>query len=130
MAFGGKQNQPALRISTDRLASVAGGVSVAAASAPTAGFSRPATLDPDLSRIRPRGVDETPEERKKRLTAKTVNFTATFIARLLIMGALAKFGYDVYQTTGTIHRGVALGLFAMTVDFGRVMLKAMEPGTK
>lgn len=132
MAFGNKQNQAAPRISADRLASVAGGVSAAPVQEAAMSFAaaRPAPVEPDLSRMRPRGIDETPEAHKKRLAAKTVNFTATIMARLLIMGALAKFGYEAYQLTGTFHRGVALGLFAMTADFGRVLLKAMEPGTK
>lgn len=87
-------------------------------------------LEPDLSRIKPRGVDETPEERKKRLAAKTINFTATFLARLVLMAAVAKYGYDAFQMTGVVHRGVAVGMFAMVADFGRVAIKAMEPGTK
>ncbi|WP_425409956.1 hypothetical protein [Hyphococcus sp.] len=133
MAFGGKQNQAAFAISADRLSSLAGGVSAAQAVTASGGnvvAERPATLEPDLSRMRPRGIDETPEERKKRLAAKSVNFTATFIARLLIMGALGNFAYDVYQLTGTVHRGVAVGMFVMLADLGRVGLKVMEPGTK
>lgn len=133
MAFGGKKNEAALRISADRLASVAGGGGSAAAVEDGPAFSGPSrrvSLEPDLSRIKPRGVDETPEERQRRLAAKTVNFTATFLARLILMAALAKYGYDAYQMTGVVHRGVAVGMFAMVADFGRVALKAMEPGTK
>ncbi len=133
MAFGGKQNQAALRISADRLASVAGGASAAyveEAAPSSAGPARRVMVEPDLSRIRPRGVEETDDDRKRRLTAKTMNFGATFLARLIIMGAVAKFGYDTYEMTGMFPRGVGFGLFAMTADFGRVIVKAMTPGTK
>lgn len=131
MAFGEKQNQAALQISANRLASLAGGVTAAAPAREAPSFAaRPVSVEPDISRIRPRGIDETPEQQQRRLAAKTVNFTATILARLVIMGALATFAYDVYEATGTIHRGVAMGLFLMTADLGRVILKAMEPGTK
>ncbi|WDI30037.1 hypothetical protein PUV54_08705 [Hyphococcus flavus] len=121
-----------MRISSDRLAGIAGGVGAAPA-ADAGASSGPAyrrVIEPDLSRMRPRSVDECEEARKRRLAAKTVNFTATIIARLVIMAALGKFGFDLYQMTGTVHRGVALGMFAMLADLGRVMLKAMTPGTK
>ena len=73
---------------------------------------------------------ESPEARKKRLAAKTINFTATFFARIMIIGVVGYLMYDIYQGSGTIHRGYAMGMFAMIADFGRVLLKAMEPGTK
>ena len=129
MGYG--NHQQAARVSAARLASISGSAAPVAAS--TSGNTAPiarASHEPDLSRMRARGIEETPEERKRRLAAKTVNFTASFIARLLLMAALAKFGYDAYEMTGVIHRGAAIGLFAMLADFGRVALKAMEPGTK
>ncbi|WP_375207017.1 hypothetical protein [Hyphococcus sp.] len=132
MAFA-KKKQEAPRISADRLASLAGGGAAVAAAVETPSVSAPRVrveVRPDLSRIRPFGAIETPEERKKRLTAKTLNFSATFIARLVIMGAVGYLMYDIWQGTGVIHRGYAMGMFAMTADFGRVLLKAMEPGTK
>ncbi len=131
MARSGKQ-QAALRVSADRLASVASGASYSSALA-AADIQAPkprVTHEVDLSRMRARGVEETPQQRKKRLAAKTVNFGATFLARVLIMLALASFGYDIYESTGVIHRGVGAGMFAMVLDFGRVVMKAMEPGTK
>ena len=129
MGYGNQQQ--AARVSAARLASISGSAAPVAAS--TSGNAAPiarVSHEPDLSRMRARGIEETPEERKRRLAAKTVNFTASFIARLLLMAALAKFGYDAYEMTGVRHRGAAFGLFAMLADFGRVALKAMEPGTK
>jgi len=131
MAFAKKQEAP--RISADRLANIAGGgVAIAApAAAPESAPRMRVELQPDLSRMRPRGVAmETPEKRKKRLAAKTINFTATFFARIVIIGAVGYLMYEIYQGSGAIHRGYAMGMFVMIADFGRVLLKAMEPGTK
>lgn len=126
-----KRKEEAPRISADRLASIAGGAAYedvveVESPAPRARVS----LEPDLSRIRPRCVDETPEARKKRLAAKTINFTATILARLVIMGALGNFMWETYQLTGGFHRGAVMGSFLILVDLGRVAMKAMEPGTK
>ena len=131
MGRSGKQ-QAALRVSAGRLASVVSGASYASAVA-AADVVAPkprVTHEPDLSRIRARGPEETPDQRKKRLAAKTVNFSATFLARIIVMLALGSFAYDIYESTGAIHRGAAAGMFAMVLDFGRVLLKATEPGTK
>ena len=130
MAFAKKQEAP--RISADRLANIAGGgVAIAAPAAPESAPRMRVELQPDLSRMRPRGVAmETPEKRKKRLAAKTINFTATFFARIVIIGAVGYLMYEIYQGSGAIHRGYAMGMFVMIADFGRVLLKAMEPGTK
>ncbi len=130
MAFGNKQSQAAARVGAERLAALSGAGAAAVETAAPSISGRRGSVEPDLARIRPRGVDETDEARSQRLAAKTVNFSATFIARLILMAALAKFGFDAYQLTGTMHRGVALGLLAMLADFGRVTMKAMEPGTK
>ncbi len=131
MAFGGRQ-QAAARVSADRLASLSGG---GAATAAMPGGGAPAqprrvSVEPDLSRIRRNSIDETPEARKKRLAAKTVNYTATFLARIVIIAAAGYYGYELYHSTGQVHRGIAVGIFAMTADLGRVILKAMEPGSK
>lgn len=122
MGFG--KQQTAARISSDRLAAMTG--------VETAGGEPPprVSLEPDLSRIRKNRLEETPEERQQRLAAKTVNFSTTFLIRSIILVAVAWFGYNAYQMTGDIHRGIAIGMFVMAGDFGRVMLKAMEPGTK
>lgn len=127
MGFGGKK--PAMAMNASRLAAVAGASAAPAVSASEAPMRR-VSVEPDLSRIRKCSIDETPEERKKRLAAKTVNFTATIIARLIIIGAAGLFAWSEFQNTGKFHRGVALGIFAMTVDLGRVILKALEPGSK
>lgn len=135
MAFGAKQ-QPAFQVSAARLAAVSGGGAATAAAMPasaSAGESAPrrrVSVEPDVSRIRKNMIDETPEERKKRLAAKTVNFGATIIARIVIFAGVGLYAWKTYQFSGEIHRGVALGLFAMTADFGRVCLKAMTPGSK
>lgn len=133
MARSGKQ-QAALRVSADRLASVVSGASytsaAAAADAAAAAPKQRLTHEPDLSRMRPRGIEETPDQRKRRLAAKTVNFTATILARLLIIAALGLYAYDIHESSGAIHRGAAAGIVAMLLDFGRVLMKAMQPGTK
>ncbi|MEZ5892469.1 MAG: hypothetical protein R3C58_04895 [Parvularculaceae bacterium] len=129
----GRQKNEAPRASADRLASIAGGASTrsfAQAHAAPASAPRQVLLEPDLSRIRPRGIEETPDQRKRRLAAKTINFSMTFIARIVIMAAVGLLAWDIYQRTGAIHRGIAVGMFAMVADFGRVLLKCMEPGTK
>lgn len=129
MGFARKK-QEAPRISVDRLASVAGGGYEVVEDTQTAAPRARVSLEPDLSRIRPRCVDETPEAHKKRLAAKTINFTATILARLVIMGALGNFLWETYQMTGAFHRGAVIGVFVLLVDLGRVIMKAMEPGTK
>lgn len=128
MGFGGKK-QPA-GMNPDRLAALAGGGSLAQADASAAAPRRRVSVEPDMSRIRKCSIDETPEERKKRLAAKTVNFGATFIARIIIMAAAGFFLWTELQNTGKVHRGVVVGMFAMLADFGRVMMKALEPGSK
>jgi len=128
MGFGGKK--PAMAMNADRLAAVAGASAAPALSAGEAAPQRRVSVEPDLSRIRKCSIDETPEERKKRLAAKTVNFSATIIARLFIIGAAGLFAWNEFQNTGQLHRGVAVGVFAMTADLGRVILKALEPGSK
>ncbi len=134
MAFGGKKAE-AIAIGADRLAAVAGsGPATAVADAPSSpAASAPARrveLTPDPSRIRPRQIEETPEARKRRLAAKTVNFSATIIARLVIIAGAGLWGWEQYEYTGQLHRGLAVGLLVMFGDLGRVVLKAMEPGTK
>ena len=125
MGFG-KQTAPA-RASAARLNALAGAPPM---SLDAAAPHRRVSVEPDLSRINRNRVVETPEERKKRLAAKTVNFGATFAARIIIIAAACIYGYDLYQSTGVMHRGIAVGVLAMIVDFGRVLLKAMEPGSK
>ena len=132
MGFG-KKSAAAMQINTDRLAAVAGLPTTAAATAGAGASEAPrrrVSVEPDMSRIRKCSLDETPEERKKRLAAKTVNFTATILARLVIIAAAGLYAWTEFESTGKIHRGVAIGIFAMTADLGRVMLKALEPGSK
>lgn len=133
MAFGNKQ--PIIQVSAGRLAALAGGAGVAEAAAAGAGSPsgaprRRVSVEPDLSRIRKRTTDETPEEHRRRLAAKTVNFSATIMARIIILGAAGLWLWESYEFSGQIHRGVALGMMAMLADLGRVGLKAMEPGSK
>jgi len=132
MGFGSK-NAAAPRMSADRLAGVSGRGGAAAAMTASPAMAMPrarVSLEPDLSRIRARSVDISEEARQRRVAAKTVNFTATIIARLIILLAIGKYGYDLWMMTGTFHRGVVMGGFAVLADLGRVALKAMEPGTK
>ncbi len=130
MAFGSKK-APA-GVSADRLSAVAGASAAPAAAAPSGvgSSARRTTLDIDPSRMRPRQIEETPEDRKRRLAAKTVNFTATIIARIVIIAGAGVYAWNQYQLTGQVHRGVAIGVFVMIGDLGRVIMKAAEPGTK
>ena len=127
MGLGRKSTAPAMN--AGRLASVAGTKQDVPSTSSTSSFSGAAPA-PDPSRIRRRQIEETPEARKKRLAAKTVNFTATFFARIILMGALAYLCWQQYQFSGSVPRGYGFGLFAMVADFGRVTVKAMTPGTK
>ncbi len=133
MGFGAKNVQTAAA-GVDRLAAVAGSSSFAAPPADAAASSsaprRRDEVRPDPSRIRPRQLEESPDQRKRRLAAKTANFTATIIARIVIIVAAALWAWNQYQFTGQLHRGVAIGVFVMLGDFGRVILKATEAGTK
>jgi|GEM_PF-1544240 len=132
MAFGTRKNINPAAVGGDRLAAVAG-VPVNAPVAEGASPAQPrrsANVQPDPSRIRPRQIEETPEMRKRRLAAKTVNFTATIIARIVIIAAAGLWAWKQYEYTGQIHRGVAIGIFVMFGDLGRVIMKASEPGTK
>ena len=132
MGFGKQAAVP--RVSAGRLTALAGGGAAQAVPASDGEVSsvprRRVSVEPDLSRINKNRIIETAEERKKRLAAKTMNFGATFIARMIILAAAGLYGYELYQQTGDIHRGVAVGMLVMAADFGRVLLKAMEPGSK
>ena len=127
MGFGNKK--PAMAVNSNRLASVAGAPTAATFSSEQSS-ERYACPEPDLSRIRPRQIEETAAVRKRRLAAKTVNFTTTIIARLVILAGAGVFLWSEYQYGGQVHRGVVVGVFAMFGDLGRVILKAMTPGTK
>ncbi len=130
MGFG--KQQAAARISGERLAAVTGAAPIAAAAEAVSPqpVLRRESVQPDLSKMRKNRIEETPEQRKKRLAAKTVNFGATFLARIIIIGAAGYFGYQSYEMTGIFPRGIGIGIFVMVADFGRVLLKAMDPGSK
>jgi len=129
LGFGGKK-QEAPVVSAQRLAAVAGIAAPVAVGATQQPAALAASLKPDLSRIRARISDATPEDRKRRLAAKTVNFTFTILARLVIIAAIGMFVWNQYQFSGQVPRGAIIGVFAIFADLGRVILKAMEPGTK
>lgn len=131
MAFGAKK--PALAgVGMDRLAAVAGAPRQASMATADAAVSvrPPPPRQPDPSRIRPRQIEETAAQRKRRLAAKTVNFTATIIARIIIIAGAGWWVWQQYQFTGQVHRGIAIGVFVMLGDLGRVIMKATEPGAK
>ena len=136
--MGFKKQETAPRIDAGRLAALAGKKGEGAAPASPSGAPpasdepprRRVSVEPDLSRINKNRLIETAEQRKKRLAAKSVNFSASFIARTAIIGAALWYGYGLYQSTGDIDRMVAVGVLVMAVDFGRVLLKAMEPGSR
>ena len=131
MAFGAKKTP--VRIGSDQLAAIAGGsASIAVADGPSMGTApvRRNAPPPDLSKMRPNVIEETAEQRKRRLAAKTVNFTATIIARLIIIGAAGYYAWHTYQFSGQVHRGVGFGIFAMVADLGRVTVKSLTPGSK
>ena len=131
MAFGSKR--AAAGVSADRLGAVMNGAASAGAAGAQQTVSQPrrrVSVEPDVSRMRKNAIDETPEERSKRLAAKSINFGTTFAARAIIIAALAYYAWNAYQYSGNVHRGVAVAMFAMFADFGRVALKALEPGSK
>lgn len=131
MAFTKKQQAVAMQASANRIAAIAGGgVAVEDVVVEGAAPGPRQVLHVDMSRIRPRGVEETPVQRKKRLMAKAINFTATIFARLAIIAGLGLYIWSGYEMTGNIHRGSAVGITLIFADLGRVILKAMEPGTK
>ena len=125
MGFGAKKQVN--RVSMDRLAAVSGG---GAAVASGGAAPRRVSVEPDLSRMRKSRIEETPEERKKRLAAKTVNFGATIIARIVIFIGAGMYGWEIYEATYAVPRGVVIGMVAMLGDFCRVLIKMMEPGSK
>lgn len=132
----GKKKQEAPRVDAGRLAALAGQRKEAQATSegsPEASGGQPqrrVSVEPDLSRINKTRIIETPEQRKKRLAAKSVNFSASFMARGAIIAAALWYGYEAYQSTGDIDSIVAGVVLVMTVDFARVMFKAMEPGSR
>ena len=144
MAF--RKQAPPPRVDAGRLAALAGkaqaapqGAAVAAASADNdrgvgdrgsdnaAAPRARVSVEPDLSRINKNRSGESPAERKKRLAAKSVNFSASFLARAAILSAAIWYGYEGYRATGDIDRLVAVAVLAMAADFGRVLIKAMQP---
>lgn len=92
--------------------------------------ARRASLEPDQSRIRKCSIDETPAQRKKRLAAKTMNFSATIIARITILVAVGYYAWAEFKGIGGVHRGIVIGIFVMLADLGRVIIKALDPGSK
>lgn len=89
------------------------------------------STEPDLSKMRKfTAVIETPEERKVRLIAKTINVTFGVIARLTILGVVGYFAWQSYLASGgfSIRQFILPGLIA--ADLGRVLIKASKPGTK
>lgn len=111
-------------------------VRVAAIAAANGGGPKRAAGGSDVSRIPSRAeiarrsLKESPEQRQARLRAKTVNFTCTLVARSFILAGAAWYAWTLVIDTGALPRGVILGVFAMTVDYGRVLVKLMTPGTK
>jgi len=133
MVFNKQDAAP--RVDAGRLAALAGkrekgASSPGAAPTPDIAPRRRVSLEPDLSRISKIRLDETPAQRKKRLAAKSVNFSASFIVRIAIIGAALWYGYEAYRSTGAIDRAVALAVLVMAADFGRVLLKALQPGSR
>ncbi|WP_411816314.1 hypothetical protein [Hyphococcus sp. DH-69] len=125
MAFGNQQ-QATAQISSSRLANVIGAPANEALDAEIAKPAPRVGVQPDLSRIKTRRREETPEQRKRRMASNRLNFGATIIARLVIIAALGNFGYEVYEMTGTVHRGVAAGVIAISLDLLRVTAKAAD----
>ncbi len=84
----------------------------------------------DQKRIRKIGWDEPADARKRRLRAKTINFSCTIGARVLLFVGVGYFFWKQYQWHGVINRGLIVAMLAMLADFGRVMAKMMTHGTK
>ena len=121
MGFG-KQNTAAL---AGRLERVSGSTS-----ASTVAIKRK-TVEPDFSKVkRYNPLSETEEERVLRMRAKTVNFTCTIFARLVIIASASYFAYDAYITSNGLNWRPILGVFLLFAELGRVLTKMMTPGTK
>ncbi len=136
MGFGAKTET--MGVDARRLAAIAGKPlpEEPVADTPTqpvktvAAVVRPVSLEPDQSRIRKCSIDETPVQRKKRLAAKTVNFSTTIIARIIILAGVSYYAWSEANGIGGVHRGIVIGIFVMLADLGRVIVKALDPGTK
>ncbi|NOX94956.1 MAG: hypothetical protein GXP04_07635 [Alphaproteobacteria bacterium] len=128
--MGANDKIPSIQIGADRLAAVAGGAVAMQREVMAPEPARRVKRELDLSRIRKCSVDETPKQRKKRLAAKIVNFSASILVRLIILGVAGFFVWTEFQSTGTVHNGYAAGILLMVADFGRIVMKAMTPGTK
>lgn len=128
-----KKQDEVPRVDAGRLAALAGKTVDKPEDAVEANGAQPrkrVSVEPDLSRINKNRIIETPEQRKKRLAAKSVNYSASFMARAAIIAAALWYGYESYQSTGDIDRIVAIAVLVMAADFMRVMVKAMEPGSR
>ena len=86
--------------------------------------------EPDPRSVRKWRPTEDPVARRRRLRAKTVNFTCTLTARAVIMFGLGYFLLHEWEHYGVVDRRGAFILLAMVADYGRVIMKALEPGTK
>ena len=135
--MGHRNKQPDMpQVSSARLAALAGGALAVEAQAPAAAAPASAAprrrggVEPDLSRIRKSAIEETPEQRQRRLAAKTMNFSATILARLIIIAVVGFYIWKAYMFSGQYHRGLVAGAFVIVADLGRVAMKAMTPGSK
>ncbi len=128
MAFGNKK--PTLGMNLNRVSAIAGSTAVASADVGAVTSTRRVSVEPDMSRMRKCSIDETDEERKARLAAKTMNFGATIIIRLIILAAAGFYAWGEYQGTGKVDNGVGFGIFVVVADLGRVVMKALQPGSK
>ncbi len=128
--MGSKDKPPSIQIAADRLAAVAGDGAMVQHEAAAREPAQRVKRELDLSRIRKCSVDETPKQRRKRLAAKTVNFGASMLVRIIILVVAGYFVWADFQSTGKMHNGYAAGMVLMVADFGRIVMKAMTPGTK
>lgn len=122
MSFGKKSSLAATRVA--RIAATGAG---GPAAAPKVSYADAEVL---RKQTNPFGPDETPEARRMRLRAKTVNFGATFGARAVIMAAACFFLWQAFVKYGIIDHWLGFGVVAMGADFSRVLAKCMTPGTK
>lgn len=86
--------------------------------------------EPDLETIRRLRLNETSEERRVRLRVKTINFASTLTARAVIIFIALFYLVHRYSHSGILDRRIAIVIFAMVGDYGRVLMKAFTPGTK
>ena len=87
-------------------------------------------VEPDLSKIRKSSIDETPEEFKQRIAAKTVNYSVSITLRLMILATIGYFLWQGYDSSRELERNLLIAGGAVFLDLVRAGFKCITPGTR